>query len=261
MADRSSEREIRPADLLAAYELGLLDPADCARFEAATTDDPDLLLDLYDSAADAQALARDPGRFAQVMRAALRPPRSGLVERIRQPFRRGPRRWVLAPVAAALALAVFLLVPGGDESLRSLAVLEPLPASRVEVRAGESQAEVAYGAALDLYRASRWRDATGAFQRSLDAADATWSRRDQARLYLGSSLLLAGRIEAAIPELAAAGASPLPPVHERAAWQLAQAYLLLDDLARARETLAGLRSSPVYGDRAAALLETLSARD
>ena len=92
---------------------------------------------------------------------------------------------------------------------------------------------------------------------ALATADTDWDRADQARLYLGSSLLLDGRADAAEPVLEVAVSSPLPPVRERAAWQLVQARLVLGDADGARSTLEGLTSSPVFGTRAAELLQEL----
>jgi len=262
MDERAPDRRIDPAELLAAYELGLLDPDQCARLETATRDDPDLLLDLYDGAADGERLRAEPARFAAVLRSSLAAGRPGWVARAGRWWAAVRRPRVLVPVAAALAVGVFLLLPGdGGHDLRDLAQLEPLPASRSELRAAAPVADTAYGDALDRYLAHEWRAAAAGFAAALSAGGPEWPRRDQASLYLGSSLLLDGRTADAVGTLAPLVESPLGPVRERAAWQLVQAHLLEGDADTARALLATLRSSPVYGDRATDLLGRLPAAD
>ena len=73
---------MRADDLLAAYELGLLNETDRLRFEQATLDDPDLLDELFDHASAAQALREDPERFASLLRETLREAEPSLAERL-----------------------------------------------------------------------------------------------------------------------------------------------------------------------------------
>jgi len=248
-------------DLLAAYELGLLDDADRARFEAASREDPELLAELFEAAPELQILARDPDRYARAARAALASapgPRPGLLERLRAALR--PR--VLVPAAAvALALVLVVLGPGRDGAgLAELAVLEPLPTTEQQVRADAPAAELRFREAMGAYLDARWQDAAAGFAAALAAGGEDWHRRDQARLYRGSSLLLDGRPEAAATELEAAAEAPLLPVREQATWQLAQARLRLDDAAGARAALEKLRDSPVLAEKARSLLAELDQR-
>ena len=249
-------------DLIAAYELGLLDHADRARFEAATLDDTELLDDLYDAATETQVLMQDPGRFAAAARAGLaageRGARESLLDRLQNFFR--PR--VLVPVAAVLALAFVIFGPGQDTGhLADLAVLEPIPATRQVVRADAPDAETRFREAINTYLDARWDDAAARFEEAIGAGGDNWPRQAQARLYLGSSLLLAGKTRLAARELEIAATASLLPIREQATWQLAHARLALDDAAGARTALESLRSSPVLAEQALALLTRLDARD
>jgi len=251
MADRTPPP--RSADLLAAYELGLLDADDRVRVENALAEQPDLLDDLYDAAPETQLLLADPGRFAGAARAALDTP-----PRWRTWLDTLSRPRVLAPVALAAALAAVMLWPdGAPRYLTELADPRPLPAIQLELRSGAAEADAGYHQAMAAYIDGRWHEAAAGFATALAAAEPAWGHRDQAHLYAGSSLLLAERPLDALASLQAAAASPLPPVREQARWQLAQAHLLMGQADAAREHLDALRGSPVFGDRVTDLLDTL----
>ncbi|HPF36781.1 MAG TPA: hypothetical protein P5571_11560 [Candidatus Krumholzibacteria bacterium] len=255
MDDRTRMPDPRPEELLAAYELGLLDEEERRLFEAACREDADLLDELFDHAPYADALRADPARFAAAAAAAA-PARPSFFQRLRHALR-GPR--LLLPVGVAAALAVILLSGGGSD-LEKLAILEPLQVTSYEVRAGAPASDELYAQALTAYRDERWTDSAAGLQQALDQAPQGWPRQDLARLYLGSSKLLGGDSEGAEPLLDAAAGSPLAPVRERALWQLVQARLLRADETAARAALERLLPSPVYGDRAQALLEAMDAR-
>lgn len=255
------DRKALPADdLLVAYELGLLEPDDRARVEAALLADPDLLEELYDAAPSTALLLSDPRRFAAAARAGLDAaamgPRRGRLVRWLAGWRR-PR--VLVPAMGLAVMAMLLLWPGRHaDPNTTLAVLEPLPAPRVELRStGGSGADAAYADGVEAYREQTWDHAARSFAEASSLADPGWARQHQARLFEGSSLLLGGQPERAVGPLDAASASPLPPIREQALWQLAQARLTLGDKAAARTTLASLVASPVFGVRATALLDQL----
>lgn len=244
-----------PADqLLAAYELGLLDVDDRVRVEAALLADPDLLEELYDAAPTATTLLSDPGRFATAAREA-----GGHGQARNRRFVAWQRPRVLASAAGLVALATILLCSGRPtDPASSLAVLEPLPAMRVEVlHSAPSGAEAAYAAGLDAYRDGTWERAARSFTEAASLADPGWPRHHEARLLTGSSLLLDGRANQAVIPLRDAAASPLSTIREQALWQLVQARLVLGEEAAARQALASLMVSPAYGHRAAALLEQL----
>jgi len=258
MSKHSNDRHIRDDDLLAAYELDLLNTDERTRFEAATRDNPELLEELFDMAPGIEALRDDPGRYAAVAREELAAQQPGVMERLAGWFAALSQPRFAAPlIVSAGALALMLLLPDGDKALRDFAILEPMATSSYEVRAGAPAADELYHDAIDAYLDTRWADAASTLESALATADTDWDRADQARLYLGSSLLLDGRADAAEPVLEVAVSSPLPPVRERAAWQLVQARLVLGDADGARSTLEGLTSSPVFGTRAAELLQEL----
>lgn len=254
-------RPIRPADLLAAYELGLLDESERARFEQAALEDPDLQDELFDHASAAQALREDPARYAAVLRAALRETEPSLAARVGARLRAAlrPRVWVPVTVAAAAVLALIVL-PGRDD-LRRLAVLEPAPYVQVDVRGAGSEAADLFAAAMVAYGESCWDAAAEGLDRALGVPDVgTWAGADQARLYLGVSRLLDGDAERALAPLRRASRSSQLPVAERARWYLAQVHLVLGDGPAARDVLDGLCDSPVFGAAAAAQLAEIDAR-
>ncbi|MEZ4388183.1 MAG: hypothetical protein R3D98_11525 [Candidatus Krumholzibacteriia bacterium] len=256
MPDR--DPRVLPADdLLAAYEMDLLDPADRARVEAALLADPDLLDELYDAAPETSLLLATPGRFAAAARA-------GLVAAGSTPLtlRRRLGRWLrprlLVPAALVAALAVVLLWPSGGHLPGSeLASVAPLPTMQVELRNATDQADTRFQEGMALYRTGDWTTAAAAFAAALAAAEPGWSRQHQAQLYAGSSRLLDGRARDALVLLEDAAGSPLPPIREQALWQVVQARLILGQTDQAREALAVLAASPVFGQRATTLLDQL----
>lgn len=258
MSERDDARTPRAADLLAAYEMGLLDERDRLRFESATLDDPGLLDELFEHASEAQALREDPARYGRVARAALRAAEPSPLARLAGGLRRlfAPRVLVPAVVAAA-AVLVLVVMPGGDD-LRQIAVLDPAPYAQVDVRAGESDAETLFRDAMAHYLDARWDEAARLLDEALAAGDDPWPQADQARLYLGVSRLLDGDADAALAPLGEAADSTRRPIAERAHWYLAQAHLVAGDAAAAREALGALVDSPVYGADAAAQLDALA---
>ena len=259
MSERNTT-DLRTCDLLAAYEMGLLDDADRRRFEDHLDGCDDCLDELYSLAPVAAALTADPGSFA----AAASTRRTwthrllGILESLSQPR-------VLAPVAAAAALALLLLLPAAPR-WTNLATLEPLPYTRVNVRAGDDQGSRLFTAGMARYTRGEYGPAAEILLKAADdledadgdglAMPAT--SPDQARLYAGVSLLLDGRTSAAKAPLQAAAGDPLPPISENARWYLAQACLLTDRPDSAGLLLKALADSPVYGPRAKHLLEEMT---
>ncbi len=258
MSERSRET-IRVEDLLTAYAMGLLDAADTRRVEDALAADPDLLDQLYDEAPVDLAIAAEPGRLAAAGRRGLAASTPGVMERVAAWLHDLWTPKVAAPVLTLAFALALVLIPGADGKFRHLADLTALDYAHVEVRSAPGTADDLFTAAMDAYLDGRWLEAASGLDDALGAADAdAWSRRDQALLYQGSALLLGGRADAALTPLTEASASSLPPVRERARWQAVQARLVTGDADGARADLEGLTSSPVYGPRAAALLEELA---
>ncbi len=260
--DRRSERSSGTApaarDLLAAYELGLLDQATAARVEEALAGDPDLLEELYTGAPVAGVLRDEPERLAQRLRRAARaegaPADAPWWRRWwRRPAVSAPA--LLLPVAACLVLLA-VRVPGPPAAAARL-LPRPLPYTALSVRGDAGPSDRLFQAAMRDYAAGRYGRAAALLARARAAASAEWERAGQAALYHGVALLLAGHPARARAPLAEAAADPLPPVSQRARWYLAQAAALAGDPAAARAELEHLRRSPVFAARADSLRRLL----
>ena len=250
--------DIKAEDLLAAYELGLLDDDEKARFEAATLENPDLLDELYEMAPHVASIRRRPDLAHAAVREALDASRPSIGDRLRGWADRFFSPRVLTPVAVAAAVALVIFNLGERPAdLRRLVTVDPMAYVSVDVRSGETDRDAAYRAAMDAYSNADYRGAIDGLERAVagDWGGAAWDDLDQARLYLGVCHLLADEPAAAVPHLETGAASWLPPVADGSKWYLAQARLMLGDVAAAREILADLgANSPVYGARAADLL-------
>jgi tetratricopeptide (TPR) repeat protein len=154
-----------------------------------------------------------------------------LAERLR------PRRWILTPAIAAVAVAVgllFMLRQPADDArrVRELWVPAPHPYVPSELRGGPGFADFTRG--MEDYVAGRYRDAAGWLRRSLEAEPAS----GETAFYLGVSLLLAG--EAGKAERALDLAVRLAPASREARWYLAQAAIEAGHLAGAERELIRL---------------------
>jgi hypothetical protein len=195
----------------------------------------------------------DPPSAAPAPR--LRTPRTGIARALTEPW-----VWV---VAAAIALGVTLLLkvtapppvheviqapvqaaapaapaPQPPVRLSSLAAIDPLPRSFDPDVAAPGSYEVMRVEALESYRAAAYDSAAARFR------DVIETRReiDEVRLYLGSTELLRGYPSAALPLLE----SVTIRSHDRelvaeALWQLANAWLLMEDREGALEALRRLQ--------------------
>jgi len=215
MSERDDARTPRAADLLAAYELGLLDAAERARFEQATLDEPELLDELFDHASEAQALRNEPERYRAVLESARRAAEPAPARRLAGWLRALLSPRVLAPAAVAAAAVFVLVIMPGDDDLRRLAVLEAAPYVQVDTRAADSDAAALYREAMTDYSAARYGAAARRLDEALAAGEAGWHQAAQARLYLGVSRLLDGDVEGAFAPLREAAASSQLPIAER----------------------------------------------
>ncbi|MGQ0722481.1 MAG: hypothetical protein ACT4PE_13045 [Candidatus Eiseniibacteriota bacterium] len=154
------------------------------------------------------------------------------------------------PAALVAAIGLALLVrPEAPPDVGRLARAEPLRAPAVSP--GDLPA---LGDAVAHYEAGRWREAAAGFAGLIALAGEGWPRRDEARLFLGSSLLLDAQPHAATEPLAAAAASTDATVSVRAKWCLAQAHLARGDIGAARPLLDDLSRTPAYARPASELL-------
>ncbi|MGD9546210.1 MAG: zf-HC2 domain-containing protein [Candidatus Krumholzibacteriia bacterium] len=266
MSDRTTERDGCACDLLAAYELGLLDPDERRDFENHLAGCPDCQEEIYAHAPAALALQEDPGRFARAAQPAMAATRDGLRERLSGWLTgRWPRILVPAALVAVAALVVVLPAVRQGSDLADLAVVDPLPYARIEMRAGAEEPVRLFHEGMDSYIGGAYGLAADRLSHAAQVQEA-WPAEagplpagllDQTRIYLGVSLLLDGRAGSALDPLTRASDSPLPPLAERARWYLAQACLLTDRVEAAREALVPLVTSPVFGARAQTLLDAM----
>lgn len=249
------------SDLLAAYEMDLLSSRERAEFEAFLLQDEETQDELFDNAPFVIALKNDPARFRRIAEAALAEMEPSVWERWFSFLSNLMSPRVLAPVTAIAVLAVLLSVPPQSVlDLRQLARVEPVPYVQLETRSGHHAADQPFDLAMAHYSAQRYRAAARGLRDAIVAAESgeDWGQMDQARLYLGLSLLLAEQPAEAIAPLTAATGSVLLPVAERSRWYLAQARLMMNEPIQAQELLRELAThSPVYGERATQQLNRL----
>lgn len=171
-------------------------------------------------------------------------------------------RWAmgLGVAAASVAVLLVLLMPASVD-VRDLARIEPLPSPQV-TRGSETDAPIleALSRASECYEAGRYDEAARAFGEAARISP----RRADIQLYLGSSLLLAGKPHEASDALRAAVASApaeVAAVQDEALWQLAQAYLALGDGDEAESCLRRIeRLDLARKGQARALLDALDRR-
>lgn len=257
-------------DLLTAYEWGLLEGAERRSFEDHLAACSRCLEELYAFAPAGLAMRERTADLAAAAEAGLRSSHAGGPQRWRRALGRLLQPRILIPAVVTAAALVLMIVPTlrRDAPLSELAVLDPLPYERIEVRGARTEGARLFQQGMQAYLQ---RDYAGA-ARTLAEAAAALDRdppaagrpgdtvRRQAGLYLGVSLLLDGRAQAALEPLAAAATDPLPPVAERGRWYLAQAYLVCGQEVQARQALALLQDSPVYGTAATRQLQALQER-
>ncbi len=266
MAERHENTTRRACDQLAAYELGALDGSARQEFESHLRGCAECQDEVYDHAPATVLLTTEPGRWADRMQAAA--PRRPLAERLTErlaAWLRPPLVRAAVPVAMAAVLVLVVIQPwqGPASPWSDLAAVEALPWTGLQMRSGAGDAEQAFADAMELYVAQDWAQAGAALvdaARALDESDAPPALRDQARLFAGVSHLLADDAATAADQFELAAGSDLAPVAQRAAWNLAQARLLLDDPDGALAALSSLENSPVYAERAAALAGSIVER-
>lgn len=262
MSEHSEYECTKPGlgDLLAAYELGLLEGPDQSRFEAHLGECPACLEELYQGAATSEELRADPGRYAALLTQSIRANEPSLLQRLGEFLRRLLRPRVLAPVTAVTAVALMLifLQPGQLPSSAGLAVIEPLPYQGLQLRGGVGQdldqnLDQLLTAGMEQYATGNYGAAAVSLGSAwaMARADQEWSDRHQTALFLGLCLLLEGHPDEALEPLGAAVESILLPTAERGTWFLAQAHLLREDPRASLPLLESLLSSPVYRDQAA----------
>jgi hypothetical protein len=255
-------------DQLAAYEMGLLADDERLVFESHLGDCAACGEELYAHAPAVVALTTEPGVYRGALADAVGGERAGVLQRLSSWLQERASARVLAPVLVTAILALVVLLPreGAESPFADLAVLEPLPYVRVDVRAGADDSTAAiFARGMEAYLAADYSAAASELAQVLDrlrqvpgdGPDLPAGFADQTALYRGVSLLLSDRASEAIIALEGAVDSSLRPVRERARWYLCQAYLITDQPVAAEELLVELVRSPVYGVQAEALRQAL----
>lgn len=267
-------------ELIAAYEMGLLESRERHAFEGHLEVCEACQDKLFEMAPVAAAMGSRAGAIGErlsfaeegvpLARSAVAEPRrphrafwSEIVERLQVLVERLATPHVLVPVGATVAIAVVLSVvlqPTTTGGFSDLAQVEPLPYVQMSTRDGaESEAERLFHEGMTEYVGGRYGKAALLLSRCVEAAVRDgWEEIDQARLYLGLSLLLSGDAPDAVPHLEEASQSPIRPLAERSRWYLAQAALLQDDPATALGLLEALADgSPGYAQQAEKQLNAL----
>jgi hypothetical protein len=239
-------------ELVAAYEMGLLEPADRTVFEKHLEMCEECQEKLFEMAPAAATLTSHAGAISAKLslaeegvphagiapaesRRPHRPFWSQIIGQLQDLVERLARPRVLVPVGATVAIAVVLSVflqpttPGG---FAELAQVEPVPYVQLSTRdVASSEAERLFREGMGAYADARYDAAARLLGQCTEAADKGegWDQVDQARFYLGLSLLLSGDASRAVGHLEEASHSPIRPVADRSRWYLAQAALLQED--------------------------------
>ncbi len=257
--------ERRDCDLLAAYELNILNQDQRQVFESHLPHCPDCLEEIYAHAPAVTALLREPGLYAEAAgRRQTGQPRTGpsFWGRLARAFGRPPAR-VLVPLAMAALLVWGIFLPHGipfrstPSPFPGMALTDAPAYSIIAVRAGSgADWQPHWEEGMQHYVAQDYAAAVTSLRRAIplleQAAAANRLQRrhlDNARFYLGASLMLTGDTDAATAALEAAAGSHLPPLRQKSLWYLAQAHLLQDDPDGALAVLDQLQDSPLYSDR------------
>ncbi len=237
--------------LLAAYELGALDAAEAARFEAHLLRCPACFESLYEGAPVAAVLRARGAALRSAL--APRPPVA------RALFARLARPVPLALAAAAALVLAVLLTPrrAGDdhERLLALARVEAEPYEPFLLRGGSEAdpADAALQEGMSYYDLGRYADAIA----PLREAHGRLPDRADIRYYLGLDLLLAGETGEGtrLLEPLALGEGPF---RDRAALHVACGHILAGRPERARSFLIiAARGEGPAAERARAILRTL----
>ncbi len=248
-------------DLLAAYEMGLLQDQDCVSFENHLPDCNDCMEELFAMAPAALEMRSNPGQYARVMKQALAKPRGSLLDGFGNLLSRLFNVRVMVPLALTAAVALFMINPfSGSDSLSSLVNLQALPYTHIDVRAGGSDiAGQDFAAGMSFYQQTDYCAAAPLIAKAVEEGIKPGAVRDQGTLYAGVSYLLCEQPDVAISLLKLSAASDIPPVAQKSLWYLGQGHLLNDNPVAAKAALESLSDSPVYGDQARNLLEKIKA--
>jgi len=260
MSEKRHNTQNNHCDLLAAYELGLLEDDECRGFENHLIDCAECAEELFAMAPAAAAMTAKPGAFAR--KAADNLQAESFFARLNRFLFSGPAR-ALVPVAAVAVLAMLIFMPQApDPKFGNLATTEAPTFFPIQVRAGgDNQWLPLWESGMQHYQDGNYEDAAHDLNQAVnllalnpDPDSEHYTVLDNAQVYLGVSHLLSDQEEKAVATLKVAAQSQMKPVQQKALWYLAQAYLVGEQPEDALAVLEQLQNSPVFKVHAANLM-------
>ncbi|MBT3317239.1 tetratricopeptide repeat protein [bacterium] len=243
-------------NLLAAYEMNMLEFADKLLFETHLKDCKTCCNELFDNAPVANELQAHPGLYGGTLKSkTATQPEKSLFTKIREMF----AVKILVPVVVVASLVVMVISLGAGSDVRKLAVVEKMAYVSIDVRSADSELAAEYFAsAMNAYQESQYVVAVEELKLSIENADSSWDGWDQAHMYLGVSLMMNNQPDQAIEYLTVVRNSSSLPLIEKGSWLLAQANLQAGNRDQAIEYLADLIiNGVVYADKAAEQLHEI----
>jgi len=246
----------KQGNLLAAYEMGMLEDTNKAVFESHLKDCKACCNELYDSAPVANELQAHPGLYGDMLKpqAAAQPEKS-LFDKIREMF----TVKTLVPIAVVASLIIMVISLGTESDVRKLAIVEKMAYVSIDVRSTDSELAAEYFAsAMNAYQEGQYAVAVEELKLSIENGDSDWVGWDQAHMYLGVSLMMNNQPDQAIEYLTVVKDGSSLPLVEKGSWLLAQANLQAGNKDQAIELLADLIiNGVVYADKAAEQLHEI----
>ena len=269
MTDIRNNKTVDYCDLLAAYELNLLETTERLGFENHLSQCNECLEEMYAMAPAMLELSSHPGEYAaQAARYLELDNARSWWSRLGRLIQAGPAA-MLIPVGVAAVLAMLIFMPhSSDPGFRPLAMIEAPAYAPIQMRAGQQEPWVAlWDQGMDSYNQRQYQKAASDLTRAAKLLSPTPTAGinheadlDNLNLYLGVSLLLSDQSIAALAPLQKASQSSLGPVRQKALWFLAQAHLINEQPQDALKALAPLLQSPVYAEDATLLTNEINSR-
>lgn len=246
----------KQGNLLAAYEMGVLEETDIAVFETHLKECSACCDELYDNAPVANELQAHPGLYGGALKSKIATePEKSLFDKIRNMF----SVKILLPVAVVASLVVMVISIGTESDVRKLAIVEKVAYVSIDVRSTDTPLAAEYFAsAMTAYQENQYAVAVEELKMSIENADSGWTGWDQAHMYLGVSLMMNSQPDQAIEYLTVVKNGNSLPLVEKGSWLLAQANLQAGNKDQAIELLADLIINGVaYADKAAEQLHEI----
>jgi hypothetical protein len=250
-------------DFLAAYEMNLLSEQERTGFENHLPQCSDCLDELYAMAPEIAEMTSNPGVYAH--NAGLEMGERSLRSRLSRIFVTGPGRVVVPMVMAAIIAVLMFLPQPTPHKYQNLVIMDAPAYSPIQIRAGHQQPwHSPWERGMEHYQNGEFDSAAEGLSLAVNLLSTqtegpgeNQAILDNARLYLGVSRIMSGNGADSFDVLTEAAASSILPIHQKSLWYLAQAHLLADQPEAAIEVLNKLLNSPVFGSRAATMVEEI----